>query len=713
MRRIILVVYFLVSSFIVVAQEQEKDTIQKIEEVVITGQYSKQSVKKSVYEVKVISNRDIQQNAANNLADILNQNLNIKILPNSQTGKSEVSLFGLDGQYFKVLLDGIPMVSDEGFGNNIDLTQIKLDDIKQIEVVEGAMGVEYGANAVTGIINLITDKSLQNKTSINVAIQEETVGNEYEWWNKGRHIQSFSINQGLSKHWLVNFNANRNDFRGYLGDRKGKNYLILETPSKRGYEWLPKEQTDVNATINFNKEKYNFFYKFGYLREMMHDYSRIIIPGISPLEYTTDSSLVEKTGNDRNLLTRRYIHNLNSNGVIGKVKFDFAAAFQQQYKDVRNYTYDLFTHQSTYQEYKPYLNRKTLYLKNTYSNFVNIPKTTIQAGYEYNYEKGYTAASSQDYSKADVSLTMNNWDVFISSEYKPTEKLALRAGGRYSFQSFFDDQKVLSLSGSYLLSDKTNLKIVYGGSYRTPNYQELYESFVNESHIILGNPDLKVERGHSIFTHFSTNLFQNQDFKVDLKFSIGNIFLRDKIDQIIKSLNPIEYTYINVDKVHSSVGNNDIKIQYQNFQLNWGTSVVASKKDLSGSNIEAGYLYSFKTNANLGYTLPQKNIFMSLSYKYNGPEDEWMEDVDDGDTNSVYKIRTNGYHWADFSVKKGFFNNRFETTFGVRNLFNVSDLERYGVGQGGQTHSNDSSGIALGYGRSYFMKLAYNFKSKN
>jgi len=53
------------------AQEVDKDSIQQIDEVVITAQYSKQSVKKSVYDVEVISSKKIEQAAANNLADLL------------------------------------------------------------------------------------------------------------------------------------------------------------------------------------------------------------------------------------------------------------------------------------------------------------------------------------------------------------------------------------------------------------------------------------------------------------------------------------------------------------------------------------------------------------------------------------------------------------------------------------------------------------------
>src|SRR5690606_11746595 len=73
--------------------------IEKLDEVVVTGQHNPQSVQKSVFEVKVISRRDIERQAGNNLADVLNNTLNLNIIPDTGTGKSGVSLFGLDSQY--------------------------------------------------------------------------------------------------------------------------------------------------------------------------------------------------------------------------------------------------------------------------------------------------------------------------------------------------------------------------------------------------------------------------------------------------------------------------------------------------------------------------------------------------------------------------------------------------------------------------------------
>src|SRR5438067_1250015 len=101
------------------AASAQNDTLNKpeqLEEVIVTGQYNPQSVNKSVFQVNVISRSDIDRQAGNNLADLLNQTLNISVMPNASTGKSGVQLFGLDAQYFKILVDNVPLVNDENLG---------------------------------------------------------------------------------------------------------------------------------------------------------------------------------------------------------------------------------------------------------------------------------------------------------------------------------------------------------------------------------------------------------------------------------------------------------------------------------------------------------------------------------------------------------------------------------------------------------------------
>lgn len=52
------------------AQEQDSLTHKKIEEVVVTGQYTQQSINKSIYKVEVINAEQIKNMAATNVAEI-------------------------------------------------------------------------------------------------------------------------------------------------------------------------------------------------------------------------------------------------------------------------------------------------------------------------------------------------------------------------------------------------------------------------------------------------------------------------------------------------------------------------------------------------------------------------------------------------------------------------------------------------------------------
>src|SRR5690606_41136930 len=100
--------------------EQDSMDLQQLKEVVVVGETQVMSISKKLFAVGVVDQKDIAQVAANTLADILNYNLNINVAPDPSTGRSTINMFGLDGQYAKVLIDGIPMASDNGVGNNID-----------------------------------------------------------------------------------------------------------------------------------------------------------------------------------------------------------------------------------------------------------------------------------------------------------------------------------------------------------------------------------------------------------------------------------------------------------------------------------------------------------------------------------------------------------------------------------------------------------------
>jgi outer membrane receptor for ferrienterochelin and colicins len=251
---------------------------KNIDEVVITGQYTQQSISKSIYKVEVIDAQQIKNMAVTNVAEVLNQNLNILIEPNKGSGNSSANIMGLSGAYTKILIDNIPVVSDEGLGNLVDLTKINVNNVERIEVVKGAMGVEYGNNALAGVINIITKKNYGKKVSIQASLQEETVNKDYDWFKKGngRHIQSLNLGYRINENWSVAADINHNDFQGYKGALHGYKYFNESNDGLRGYDWQPKDQITTNGVIRYSKNNTSFYYKLNFLSEKINYYNPLV-----------------------------------------------------------------------------------------------------------------------------------------------------------------------------------------------------------------------------------------------------------------------------------------------------------------------------------------------------------------------------------------------------------------------------------------------------
>lgn len=65
------------------------------------------------------------------------------------------------------------------------------------------------------------------------------------------------------------------------------------------------------------------------------------------------------------------------------------------------------------------------------------------------------------------------------------------------------------------------------------------------------------------------------------------------------------------------------------------------------------------------------------------------------------------FSMMNFIVSQPFYNNHFELSVGVKNIFDVSSVRDTTIG--GTAHNAADSAANLFYGRSYFARLNYNF----
>ncbi len=702
LNRFLIISFTILSTVSIFAQEKDSLLINELDEVVVTGQINKKSVDKSVFEVKVIPQETIKLLAGNTLADVLNQSLNINIQPNPSSGKSSVQLFGLDGQYFKILVDNIPLINDEGLGNNTDLTQINLDDIEQIEIVEGSMGVQYGSNAVSGVINIITKKKSDHKWEITPYLQEETIGKEYALFEKGRHIQSINVGHQLSKKWYLNMGLTRNDFTGHLNDKKGQYHLLND--GKRGFEWLPKQQYSGKALLRYSDENFQAFYRFEYFDELIERYDSIVREN-----YNSSTQTTNPTATDEIFTSTRLYHHLNATGkLFSKINYDISTSHQQQTRNIEQYNYRIKNREKFDVDKQEYESRKGLYSRGTFTNFFNTKSFDFQLGYELSNINGHASNLAGSFDGNPIERRLEAYDVFTSAEITLGSKFSFKPGSRILFSSQFDTQASYSLSTRYVFENGYQLRAVVGTSPRNPNYDELFTYFVDVNHDLRGNSSLKPEHGFSTFLHLKKSFWLKDDrSKIENKLSGWFLNVNHRIESIVVNQSPLAYQYNNIDAYKTWGLSLSNALSCQNLQLSLGLSFSGQSKILkSEENYNDDYLYAIQANSNLTYSFPKLGTTISMFYKYNGPQYQFVLDNTQSET-TFMRTKQQGYGWMDSSIKKASLNEKLHVTIGARNLLNVTRINTQNSGEGG-THSSPGNGLLLGYGRSFFLKLLYN-----
>ncbi|WP_372015589.1 TonB-dependent receptor plug domain-containing protein [Pseudoxanthomonas sp. 10H] len=142
-------------------QEQEASTLDRIE---VTGSRIKRADIEGALPVTVISREDIEISGKVSVAELLqNSTFNsfgstVPTSGSSAQSFSELSLRGLGGGRTLILIDGrrAPTSPQSGIGQ--DLNSIPLAAVERVEILTDGASAIYGADAMGGVVNIITRK---------------------------------------------------------------------------------------------------------------------------------------------------------------------------------------------------------------------------------------------------------------------------------------------------------------------------------------------------------------------------------------------------------------------------------------------------------------------------------------------------------------------------------------------------------------------------
>ncbi len=147
---------------------------QSIPNVVTPGR-REMSIKQSPNAISVISRADIQYSPCRTIPELLQYVVGMDGYTKTHTDQDVVArgqVFDEAGQML-VLIDGQPVNVALYTGMQWPTLPITLDDIERIEVMRGPGSATYGADALLGVINIITLPVAERKSNIKVMIGEK------------------------------------------------------------------------------------------------------------------------------------------------------------------------------------------------------------------------------------------------------------------------------------------------------------------------------------------------------------------------------------------------------------------------------------------------------------------------------------------------------------------------------------------------------------
>lgn len=527
-----------------------------MDNVVVTANKYATKQKEVATIVNVISPLIIESTTSNSMADVLNFQTGLRVEETcSNCGVPQIRINGLEGQYTQILIDSRPIFSS--LASVYGLEQLPAGMVDRIEVIRGGGSALYGANAIAGVVNIITKEPTRNFFNIS---------NSSAFTQQGNYDINTSMNASVVSE-----------------NQKAGIYLFGVQRNRQQYDRDDDGFSDI-PLLRSTTAGFRSFFKTS-------DYSKITAEYHHTTEYRRGGNGIDSLQPHESLLCEQLRHNIDA----ATAKWDF---FSQDSKHFLS-AYTSFQHIARNSYFGTNKNPNA-YGKSTdlvsvtgaqyrLSYPCGITNADLSAGVEYSYNQlrdqilGYGRNTLQK-----VHLGGG----YVQNEWKTTAWSVL-VGGRLEQHSLLE-KPVFSpranarwspiVNGKSTMTDNPLpltdliLRVSYASGYRAPQiYEEdLHVGAVGgEVSLISLDKDLRPEYSHSI------------SGSVDMYKRFGKWDMNLTVEGFFTQLNDV---FTLVENGHDAMGNLLL------------TRTNASGARVSGVNLEAKFSYGHLLNFQAGYT---------------------------------------------------------------------------------------------------------------
>ncbi len=217
-----------------IASAQQDTTRTQLGDIVVTATRVEEPVEDVAQDVTVITAKEIKKHSYETISDILNDVMGIKIKEYGNRGNSSsLSIRASTAEQVLILIDGKRLNKPSSGQFDLNDIPVPVENIERIEILRGASSALYGADAMGGVINIITKRP--DKPINKARIQYGRFDTKNLLFTTSRKLDDFGYF----------FTLEREDSHGY---RPNTDYELWNLNGKLTYD-LSK---NVNAVLNID-----------------------------------------------------------------------------------------------------------------------------------------------------------------------------------------------------------------------------------------------------------------------------------------------------------------------------------------------------------------------------------------------------------------------------------------------------------------------------
>lgn len=408
------------------------DNEEELEGIEITATRTSIEEENPAAALTIITQEEIKQKQHMQVKDVLREQAGITVVNvGPMGGTTTIFLRGASSQSSLVLIDGVQVKSNTV--GSFDFSNLQMDNIERIEILRGPQSTLWGADAVGGVINIVTKRG-KGKPVHSLAFEGGSFATFKETLSSSGALGKFDYSASASRTDSEGFSAFNED----LGGTEDDGYQNTTFSSRMGYNFPQDGRVELIGRYTKSRSEFdglNMAFVLSdspnnILRNETFYFALPIEKTITPWWdakvntnfYYDDLDTIDSTLGNSKILSRTYTVDFQNNLSLGKYA---SAVFG-------------FEHQVTH----------------GYNNGNNIALENRSQGY---YLQGRL-----------------NWD----------ERVFLNAGFRQDVNSRFDNQFTYKVEGAYQLKSwGTRLRAAYATGFRVPSVNEVLFPFFGNLNI--------------------------------------------------------------------------------------------------------------------------------------------------------------------------------------------------------------------------------------